>query len=343
MARFEQVAGMGWGGWPVVFLGFGTGVRWLWGFAFGWFGWFGLVCLFRLRKASSKHSEHSLWISCSFGATKTEVKSGRTFLLSPSAQWGFITHLKGVVQGTLENKHQNVHNVQKGLTKTHQMHQQNTKHIPPLNRSPSQNANPQLWGLRQLLEAWRLPKWLMGQKENPNGDHRFWSIFPFTNRVFWVPDIFDPKPNGWKTTALTFLLSPTHSWNPETAYWNTSARPRSWSRWSAFGFVYGGGRSLKFLKSQDMNSGKSWILDDFGDIWRIWGWFFWDFFTPLQTYRLSFLGYPAWNHASTSGRWDPHDSSCILCSFPSSWQLLVWASMMQTFLYLLPSSIPLHS
>ena len=22
----------------------------------------------------------------------------------------------------------------------------------------------------------------MGQKENPNGDHRFWSMFPFTSR-----------------------------------------------------------------------------------------------------------------------------------------------------------------
>ena len=32
---------------------------------------------------------------------------------------------------------------------------------------------------------------VVGQKENP--DHRFWSIFPFTNRVFWVP-FFDPLP-----------------------------------------------------------------------------------------------------------------------------------------------------
>ena len=29
------------------------------------------------------------------------------------------------------------------------------------------------------------------EKENPNGDHRFWSIFPFTNRGFKVP-FFDP-------------------------------------------------------------------------------------------------------------------------------------------------------
>ena len=34
----------------------------------------------------------------------------------------------------------------------------------------------------------------MGQKDaNPNGHHRFWSIFPFTNRVFKVP-FFDPQP-----------------------------------------------------------------------------------------------------------------------------------------------------
>ena len=31
----------------------------------------------------------------------------------------------------------------------------------------------------------------VGQKDATLGDHRFWSIFPFTNRVFWVP-IFDP-------------------------------------------------------------------------------------------------------------------------------------------------------
>ena len=35
----------------------------------------------------------------------------------------------------------------------------------------------------------------LGQKANPNGDHRFWSIFPFTNRGFKV-SFFDPQPSG---------------------------------------------------------------------------------------------------------------------------------------------------
>ena len=34
--------------------------------------------------------------------------------------------------------------------------------------------------------------WLWVKKKSL-GDHRFWSIFPFTNRVFWVP-FFDPQP-----------------------------------------------------------------------------------------------------------------------------------------------------
>ena len=39
-------------------------------------------------------------------------------------------------------------------------------------------------------------KWLWVKKKTPT-NHRFWSIFPFTNRVFWVP-FFDPQPNGQK-------------------------------------------------------------------------------------------------------------------------------------------------
>ena len=33
-----------------------------------------------------------------------------------------------------------------------------------------------------------------GSKKKTLGDHRFWSIFPFTNRFFGVPGIFDPMP-----------------------------------------------------------------------------------------------------------------------------------------------------
>ena len=31
---------------------------------------------------------------------------------------------------------------------------------------------------------------------------RFWSMFPFTNRVFWVPGIFDPQPVGMSSALL---------------------------------------------------------------------------------------------------------------------------------------------
>ena len=36
--------------------------------------------------------------------------------------------------------------------------------------------------------------WLWVKKKSP-GDHKFWSIFPFINRVFKVP-FFDPKPSS---------------------------------------------------------------------------------------------------------------------------------------------------
>ena len=34
------------------------------------------------------------------------------------------------------------------------------------------------------------------KKKTPR-DHRFWFIFPFSNRVFRVAGIFDPQPTGW--------------------------------------------------------------------------------------------------------------------------------------------------
>ena len=39
--------------------------------------------------------------------------------------------------------------------------------------------------------AWMFQNLALGQKENPTGDQRFWSIFSFTNRVFGVP-FLDP-------------------------------------------------------------------------------------------------------------------------------------------------------
>ena len=50
-------------------------------------------------------------------------------------------------------------------------------------------ANPHFSGMTSVCLL------CMGQKENPWGPQVAGSIFPFTNRVFWVvPGIFDPQP-----------------------------------------------------------------------------------------------------------------------------------------------------
>ena len=57
------------------------------------------------------------------------------------------------------------------------------------------SASSRKWFCSAQDEGVGVWKMAMGQKEKPNGDHRFWSIFPFTKGFFGVPGDFDPQPN----------------------------------------------------------------------------------------------------------------------------------------------------
>ena len=51
---------------------------------------------------------------------------------------------------------------------------------------------PQIVGSLQVGLRQNKMKWLWVKKKGPR-DHRFWFVFPFTTRVFYVP-IFDSQP-----------------------------------------------------------------------------------------------------------------------------------------------------
>ena len=63
-------------------------------------------------------------------------------------------------------------------------------------------------GLRLWNLSWiRLDYMALGQKENPNGDRRFWSTFPCTTQYFWPIATYHPLCICWCRVEATAAMN----------------------------------------------------------------------------------------------------------------------------------------